>query len=413
MSVISKIKNFEYKEFFSQLYKRIFEEDILNSGAQVAFYFTFALFPFLLFLISLLGIVLVTTDDFRREFFFYLRQIMPSSAYELVNTTIKEVTENSSGGKLTFGILVALWSASAGIDSIRVALNSVYNLVEKRPYWKTKLLSLALTLALIIFVIIALGIVLYGSQFVSFVLTTLSIPVPSPFALGILQFFTILIVLLLSFALIYNFCPSYQKSRWVWISPGAVTGIILWLLLSAAFRLYLKYFDTYAKTYGSLGAVIVLLLWLYLTAVVILVGGLINSIFEEMSQNNDLTEGDGETNSGKKGEETKKDPENGSNNGSKQQGKTIQAKKKEENINRSNDDEEDVNQSKENKKDVNQSKENKVSVKVNEMSATQNKVQAEVVDANDENSIQKPIVNLTIGTVFGMILGLFFKRKKD
>jgi hypothetical protein len=135
------------KDFFYRLYDKAYnEEDLLSSAAQVAFYFTFALFPLLLFLISLFGIVLESADDLRTELFFYLSQAMPGSASDLVKKTIEEVTESSSGGKLTFGILIALYSASAGIDSIRVALNGVYNLTETRAWWRTKVLSIILTL---------------------------------------------------------------------------------------------------------------------------------------------------------------------------------------------------------------------------------------------------------------------------
>ncbi len=255
----------------------------MSSAAQVAFYFSFALFPLLLFLISLFGMVLSSADDLRGELFFYLRQIMPASAYELVQTTIKEVTENSSGGKLTLGFFIALWSASAGVDSIRVALNSVYNLVETRDWWKTKLLSLAFTVVIAILVSIALAIVFYGWKFISLALSTLSLPVPSPFFLTIIQWVTILIVLLIVFGLLYNYIPNHTPFKWVWITPGAVVGIILWLLLSNGFRLYLNYFNTYDKTYGSLGAVIILMLWLFLTALVILIGGLINRTIDEMT----------------------------------------------------------------------------------------------------------------------------------
>jgi len=86
---------------------------------------------------------------------------------------------------------------------------------------------------------------------------------------------------LLAFALLYNFAPNHDPFKWKWITPGAVIGVILWILFSFGFRLYLRYFDSYAATYGSLGAMIILLLWLYLTALVILIGGAINAIFDE------------------------------------------------------------------------------------------------------------------------------------
>ncbi len=255
----------------------------MSSAAQVAFYFAFALFPLLLFFVSLFGLVLESAEALRAEMFFYLRQVMPVSAFNLVKTTIDEVTENSSGGKLTLGILIAIWSASAGIDSLRVALNGVYNLSDERAYWKTKLTSLLLTFGLGVLITIALGSVFYGSKFVLLILNSISLPIESPFVLGVLQWLIVLAVLLAVFAIIYNYLPRHKNYKWVWISPGAIAGIVLWLLLSYSFRLYLEYFNTYAKTYGSLGAMIILMLWLYLTALVILVGGSINAVLQEFT----------------------------------------------------------------------------------------------------------------------------------
>jgi membrane protein len=278
------LKKIQIKKFFLRLYKKALdEEDLTSVAAQVAFYFSFALFPLLLFLISVFGIVMGSDNDLRTEMFFYLQQVMPNSAFDLVRKTVEEVAENSSGGKLTIGLLVALYSASAGLESIRVALNGVYNLTETRPWWKTKLISLALTFFLAVLVTVALGIVFYGTKFLKLALTSIKVPVESPIFLGILQWVTVAVVLVSIFALIYNYLPKHKKYNWVWITPGAIISIILWLLLSYGFKLYLGYFDTYDKTYGSLGAVIILMLWLYLTALVILIGGSINAVLQEFT----------------------------------------------------------------------------------------------------------------------------------
>ncbi len=281
---LAELKNLKMKDFFVRLYTKAFvEEDIASNAAQVAFYFAFAIFPLLVFLVSLFGFVLIAADDLRGEMFYYLRQVMPTSAYELVQKTIQEVTENRSGSKLTFGILVALWSASAGIDSIRNVLNGVYNLTEKRPWWKTKSISLLTTLGLGVLVTLALGIVFYGGKFLILILNTLNLPVESPFILGFLQWTIVLLVLITIFALLYNYLPCHKEPRWVWVSPGTAVGIVLWLLLSYGFKLYLGYFNSYDKTYGSLGAMIILMLWLYLTGLVILIGGAINAVLQEFT----------------------------------------------------------------------------------------------------------------------------------
>lgn len=277
-------RNLDYKKFAWRFYKKAFdEEDVVSNAAQVAFYFTFALFPLLLFLISLFGLILTSAEDLRGELFLYLRQVMPGSAFDLVKNTIAEVTENSSGGKLTFGIFATLWAASAGIDSIRVALNGVYNLTETRPYWKTKLITLSMTLGLVILLTIALGAIFYGGKFISFILGLISFSISSPIFLGILQWLVVLVVLIVIFAILYNYLPSHKEYKWIWVTPGAIVGIILWLLLSYGFRLYLGYFNSYDKTYGSLGAVIILMLWLYLTALVILIGGALNAVLQEFT----------------------------------------------------------------------------------------------------------------------------------
>ena len=270
--------NIDPGNFAKRLYAKIFDDDIIGNAAQVAFYFSFALFPLLLFLLTLFGFVLESATELRAELFDYLKQIMPATAFTLVETTINEVMTESSGGKLTLGLFIALWSASAGLDALRGALNEVYNLKETRPWWKTKLISLLLTLGIGILILLALALIFYGSQTL-----TLVLPFDSPYVLKPLGWLIILIILSLAFALLYNFSPNHSPFKWKWISPGAIAGIVLWILFSGGFRIYLGYFDSYAKTYGSLGAVIILLLWLYLTALVILIGGAINAIFDEQS----------------------------------------------------------------------------------------------------------------------------------
>ena len=127
-------KNFEWKKFFTRLYEKSNDDDITGNAAQVAFYFSFALFPLLLFFLTVFGMVLSNAEELRAELFSYLSQVMPFSAFELVRTTLEEVAANSSGGKLTIGVLITLYSASAGIDNLRTALNEVYNLKETRSF---------------------------------------------------------------------------------------------------------------------------------------------------------------------------------------------------------------------------------------------------------------------------------------
>lgn len=289
---------FDFKKFFKQVYEKALEEDVVSNAAQVGFYFIFALFPLLLFLLSLFGIILESAETIRQELFVYLKQLIPGAAFELIEKTLTEVVQESSGGKLTLGFIIALWSASAGIDSIRIALNYVYDLKETRPWWKYKLTSLLLTLGIALLTIFALGIIFYGSQFLSLLLGVVGLAVQSSWILSVLSFIIVTAAMISAFALLYAFAPNHDPFAWKWITPGAITAIILWLLFSFGFRLYLTYFDSYAKTYGSVGAIIILLLWLYLTALVILIGGVVNAVADKFSASNIKT---------KKDENTKKD----------------------------------------------------------------------------------------------------------
>ncbi len=276
------ITTFDWKKFFVRLYERSFDADILSHAAQVAFYFSFALFPLLYFLVSLLGLLLESSDGLRNELFAYLRQIMPSSVFDLVRKTIEEIVANSTSGKLTLGIVVTLWSASAGVDAIRNALNSVYKLRETRSWWRTKLQSLVLTLVVTMLATLVLAIVFYGWQLFQIGLAGIGLEVTSPLVLTAIQWVSILIAMLFACEVIYNLLPDFKEFHWIWITPGSIVAIFLWIVLTTLFRVYLGYFNTYNKAYGSLGAVIIMMLWLYLTASALMVGGAINAVLHEL-----------------------------------------------------------------------------------------------------------------------------------
>jgi membrane protein len=271
-----------WKAFVKRLYDRIFDADIFSRAAQVAFFFSFALFPLLYFLVSLFGMVLESSEGLRIELFTYLRRIMPRAVFELVSKTVAEIVQNSSGGKLTLGLIVTLWSASAGVDAIRTALNDVYKLKETRNWFRTRAQSLLLTVIVAVLVAIVLAIVFYGWQLFEIASAEIGFRVSSPVILVIIQWVSILLVMLLACEVIYNLLPDFKDFTWIWITPGSLVAIFLWLVLTNVLRFYLGYFDTYDKAYGSLGAVMIMMLWLYLTALALMIGGAINAILHEL-----------------------------------------------------------------------------------------------------------------------------------
>jgi membrane protein len=279
---MKSLLQFEWKRFFIRLYGLSFDADIFSRAAQVAFYFSFAIFPFIYFLISLFGLLLESSDSLRTELYTYLRQMMPATVFDLVKRTMDEIVANSTGGKVTLGLVVTLWSASAGVDSLRSALNAIYEQKESRMWLKTKAQSLVLTLVVTVLATLVLATVFYGWQLVQLGLAGVGLQVSSPWVLVTIQWVAILLVTLFACEVIYNLLPDFKEFHWIWINPGSVVAIILWIVLSMGFRFYLEYFNTYNKAYGSLGAMMVTMLWLYLIAMTLMIGGAINAVLHEM-----------------------------------------------------------------------------------------------------------------------------------
>lgn len=280
MASMWRLGGLTWKELGKRVLRETQEDDVFGRSAQLAYYFLFALFPLLLFLTSVIGLVLGSGTGLRHSLFNYLSQVLPGSAFQLVDSTMYEVSVASGGGKLTFGILAALWAASNGMGAITQALNVAYNVKESRPWWKQRLTAIGLTIALSVLTISALVLVLYGVRLADFVAGSYGFGEVFAITWKVLQWPIVLAFMLLGFALIYYLAPDLREQNWKWVTPGSALGVMVWLLVSFGFRIYLHFFDSYSKTYGTLGAVIVLMLWLYLTGVAILLGGEVNSEIE-------------------------------------------------------------------------------------------------------------------------------------
>jgi len=269
-----------WKELGRRVWREIYEGDLLTRAAALSYYFLLALFPLLLFLIAMLGYFAEAGTELRRDMLRYLSTVMPRSASTLIRTTVDEITQNTGSGKLSFGLLAALWAASYGMGAISETLNGAYGVRESRPWWKVKLTAIGLTIVIAILTITALALVLYGGDIGEALATRLGLSEAFTLAWKILQWPIVLAFVLFAFALIYFFAPDLYDQKWSWITPGSLAGVGLWLLVSFIFRLYLRYFDNYSMTYGSLGAVIILMLWFYLTGSAILIGGGVNAEIE-------------------------------------------------------------------------------------------------------------------------------------
>jgi membrane protein len=274
----------QWKKFFKRLWARLDEHEIFDRAAQLSYYFLLALFPLLLFMMTVLGYFAGESVEVRDKLISYLARVMPSSAIDLVHTTLNEITQARSGSKLSLGLLAALWAASNGMGAISDTLNGAYGVKETRPWWKVRLTAVILTVSLSILIITALIIVLYGGGIGERLAAHWGLGAAFTIVWKIAQWPMALFFLLVTFTMIYHFGPDVRPKKCHWWSWGTLIAIILWLLFSFAFRLYLHFFNSYGVTYGSLGALIILMLWFYFTGVSILIGGEINSMFEERAK---------------------------------------------------------------------------------------------------------------------------------
>jgi membrane protein len=269
-----------WKELLKRVWGGINRNDLINRAYELAYNFLLAVFPMLLFLLGLLGMLAAEGSQIRTDLFYYFQLVLPPAAYDLLNRTLLEVTPTTAGGKVTFGLLFALYSGSAGMTQLMSTLNAAYEVKENRSWLRVHLISLALTLAMSALLILALLIVLSSGQVAQSITRAVGFSTAVFIVVKVLQWTLALAFVVFAFAVIYYYAPNVHEQHWYWLTPGSVVGVLFWALASAALRLYLHFFNTYSKTYGSLGAVIILMLWFYVTGLSFLLGSQINATIE-------------------------------------------------------------------------------------------------------------------------------------
>lgn len=260
--------------------KAFMEDDLPSRAAELGFYFLFALFPMLICASSVLGLTARSASTFYDRLLHSLAVVVPPSAYQLVIDTFNETARASSGGKALVGFLIALWSASIGFAAIQDSLNLVYKCRETRPYWKARGLAVLVTILLAAIATLNLAVMFAGKLVVERAYQHIwhrPLRMGAVIGIRVVTGIVAFALLMLIFSTIYYYAPDLKKKTWRWITPGAAFGIITWMLASLGFRVYLNFFNTYSLTYGSLGAVVILLMWFYITGLTLLTGAELNS----------------------------------------------------------------------------------------------------------------------------------------
>ena len=259
--------------------QKIWNDDILERANAVAFSFTMAIFPAVIFLFTLTGYINSFIPEVNQESIMsFFHDIMPESMYTVVASTIEDIVGKTRGGLLTFGAIFALFLATNGMMSLINAFNSCYATVEKRSYLKTRLTATALTIMLAFVLFLAIILLVIGQLAVGFIhefqlVNTSGIEF---FLLMVLRFLVMFIVFFIAISTIYYFGPAVHYN-WKFFSIGSMFATFFCLVTSYGFSYYIASFGTYNKLYGSIGALIGLMFWLYLLSTVLLVGYEVNA----------------------------------------------------------------------------------------------------------------------------------------
>jgi membrane protein len=269
-----------WKELARRTAREIPGDDLLNLAAQQAYYFFFALFPALLTLISIASFFPI--DNLMGQVVDQLGRVAPPEALKIITDQIAEISRSGHGGVLTFAFLLTIWSSSGAMVSIISTLNAAYDISEGRPLWKVRLIAMALTIGMAVFILISIALVLVGPTFAEHLANTLHMGPAFKWTWWILQWPVVLTLVATGIGLVYYFAPDAQQD-WVWITPGSIVATVLWLAVSLGLKLYIAYFGNYNETYGTLAGFIVLLTWFYLSGLAILVGAELNAEIEHAS----------------------------------------------------------------------------------------------------------------------------------
>ena len=276
-------ENLGLVDFFKLTYKEINEDHVMAFAGNLTYKGLFAVFPFFTFLLSLLGIFNAT--GLVKTMVDGLSGVAPQSATVFIEDQLLSITRSQAESAFTFGaiisILLALWGVSGAFRSVMEAMNVMYEVEEDRPFWKVYGLSIFMSLAVIVLLLGALVLVVFGESIGVAVADLVGLGSVFATVWSIAQWPVVALVVLFAFALIYYFAPA-AKQRFRWISPGSIIAFVFWLIFSLLFSLYASTFGggSYNETYGSLAGVIILLLYVYYSALIMLIGAEMNQVIE-------------------------------------------------------------------------------------------------------------------------------------
>ncbi|MBN8251403.1 YihY/virulence factor BrkB family protein [Priestia flexa] len=261
--------------FVKKLITEIKEDNATGLAAEQAYYYMLSLFPMLILLLSIIPYLSLDANDAINV----LESAMPAETADIFKENVVQFINNPNGGLLTIGILGTIWSASNGMNAFMRAMNEAYNVKETRSFIKVRGLSILLTIGLILTLVIALILPVFGGVILK-ALVSWGLPTSFGTFLSVLRWIVAITIMIAVLSMLYRLAPN-KKFPFAHVWPGAVAATLLWQLTSLGFSFYVSNFGNYSATYGSLGGVIVLMLWLFLTGLILVIGGEINAIYHQ------------------------------------------------------------------------------------------------------------------------------------
>jgi len=267
------------RELVGRVFRGVLKDNCDGYAAQIAFFFLFALFPFLLSLTTLLAYLPV--PDLLRVLLRILGHFAPGDVVSLVEKNLRALVTVQQGGLLSFGVLMSLWTSSNAVIAVQTALNNAYASEEQRPYWKVRIIAILLVICFTFFVIVSLLLLIFGPRIGVWIASLAGLGSSFINVWNILRWPVIVWLMMSALSALYRYAPTLKLS-WGETVPGAVSATGAWVAVSLAFSYYVNSFGSYDKTYGSIGAVIALLVWMYASGFAILLGGEINARWREL-----------------------------------------------------------------------------------------------------------------------------------
>ncbi len=276
-------------ELIKRTAKEVIDDDCAGIAAQLAYYFALALFPALLFVVALASYL---PYDIVNEAVRALDPIAPPEVLTIIRTQLESIVAGEATSLLTIGILGALWSSSGAMTSIVSALNRAYDIPEMRPWWKVRLVAIALTVALVGFVLLSFTLIVAGPNAGHYLADWFGLANAFDTTWRVMRWPLVLALATMGVAIVFYYAPDADQD-WIWITPGSIVTTLLWVGFSMAFRVYVTRVGDYAATYGALAGAAILLLWLYFSGLALLIGGELNSEIEHAANPTLLTQKSG------------------------------------------------------------------------------------------------------------------------